>query len=65
MVCVCVCVRGVGVKIRIRKEEGALEILAKVENKTSYLESCYRKLRRCQKYSADINTQAPNSNLTY
>lgn len=59
------CIRGVGVKIRIRKEEGALEILAKVENKRSYLESCHPELRRCQKYCTDINTQAPDLNPAY
>lgn len=50
-------------KIRIRKEEDALEILAKVENKTSYLERCHMEMKRCQKYSMVINTL--NSNLTY
>ena len=52
-VCACVCgvwveLRREGVKIRIRKEEGGLEVLAKVENKASYLESCHVKMKLCQ-----------------
>ena len=52
--CACVCgvwveLRREGVKIRIRKEEGGLEVLAKVENKAPYLESCHVKMKPCQK----------------
>lgn len=52
-------------KIRIRKEEGALEILAKVENKTSFLERCHTETEAPPKIHWDINTHAPNSDLTY
>lgn len=38
-----------GVKIRIRKEEGGLEVLAKVVNKASFLESGSKKKKFCQK----------------
>lgn len=36
-------------KIRIRKEEGGLVVLAKVENKASYLECSHMKMKLCQK----------------
>lgn len=49
-------------EIRIRNEEGGLEVLAKVKNKTSDLDRFHvpRKPKKKKKKKAHVNKQAPN-----
>lgn len=71
-VCVYVCVwvelRREGVKIRIRKEEGGLEVLAKVENKAFDVDGSHVRSEIMptflMKDNTDIKTQPPTAKLT-